>query len=51
MGCMVKGLEFKSQQGQYFSSLHVIHTGSDADAASHSMGTGGYFPASQAAKV
>jgi hypothetical protein len=39
-----RGAEFESRQGQEFSPLHVVQTGSGAHQASYPMGTGGYFP-------
>jgi N-acetyl-anhydromuramyl-L-alanine amidase AmpD len=35
--------EFKSRQGQNFSSLHIIQTSSEAHPASYPMGTGSSF--------
>jgi hypothetical protein len=41
--------EFDSRQGQDFSLLHSVQTGSGAHTASCTMGTGGSFPGGKAA--
>jgi hypothetical protein len=41
--------EFESQQGQEFSPLHVVQTGSKAHLASYPMGNWGSFPGGKAA--
>jgi hypothetical protein len=42
--------EFESRQGQEFSFLYVIQTGSGAYPASYPMENGGSFPGSKAAR-
>jgi hypothetical protein len=39
-----EGLQFKSRQGQDFTSLHVVQTGSGAHPSFYSVGTRGSFP-------
>jgi hypothetical protein len=46
-----EGLEFKSQQGQELSLLHIVQTGSGAHPASYLMGTRGSVPRDKAAGV
>jgi hypothetical protein len=41
--------EFESRQGQDFSSLHSVQTGSGARPASYPTGIGGSFPGGKAA--
>jgi hypothetical protein len=41
---MIEGLEFESREGQEFSLLHVVQTGSRTHPASYPMGTGDSFP-------
>jgi hypothetical protein len=43
-GWTADDLGLDSGQGQYFSALHVIQTGSGAHPAYYPMGTGGDFP-------
>jgi hypothetical protein len=51
MGRTTEGSEFESRQGQEFSLLHVVQTGSGVPPTSHPMGTGGSFPGGKAAGV
>jgi hypothetical protein len=39
-----EGSEFESRQGDEFSLLHIVHTGSGVHPTSYKMGTGGSFP-------
>jgi hypothetical protein len=48
---MTKGSEFESRQGQAFSVLHVVQTGSGAHEASYPMGNEGSFFGSKAARA
>jgi hypothetical protein len=41
MGWTAEGTELESQEGQDFSPLHAVQTGSGAHPASYPMGTGG----------
>jgi hypothetical protein len=41
MGWTAEGLEFESWQGQEFSLLHIVHTGSGTHLASYPMGAEG----------
>jgi hypothetical protein len=43
-GWTTEGSEFESRQGQEFSLLHVVQTGSEVHTASYPMGTGALFP-------
>jgi hypothetical protein len=45
------GLEFESRQGQEFSLLHVVQTGSGAHTAFSPMGIGGSFPWGKASEA
>jgi hypothetical protein len=48
MGWMTEGLEFKSRQGQEFSLLHAVQTGSGVHPTSYPIGTGGSFSGGKA---
>jgi hypothetical protein len=48
-GWTTEGSEFESRQGQEFSLLHVVQTGSAAHPALYPMGTRGSFPGGKAA--
>jgi hypothetical protein len=51
MGWMAEGSKFESWEGQEFSLLHVIQTGSGAHPASYPIGMGGSFPGGKEAGV
>jgi hypothetical protein len=48
-GLDTEGSEFECQEGQEFSLLHVVLTGSAAHRISYPKGTGGPFPGGKAA--
>jgi hypothetical protein len=48
-GWTIEGSEFKSQQDQEFSLLHVVQIGCGVHPTSYPMGTGGSFPGGKAA--
>jgi hypothetical protein len=43
------GREFESRQGQNFSLLHIVQTGSGVHPTSYKMSTGGFFPGGKVA--
>jgi hypothetical protein len=49
MGWRTKRSEFESRQGQEFSLLHIIQTGSGVHPTSYPMGTRSFFPGSNVA--
>jgi hypothetical protein len=48
-GWATEGSEFECRQGQEFSLLQVVQTGSEVHPTSYTMGTGGSFPGVKAA--
>jgi hypothetical protein len=51
MGWKTEGSEFETPEGQEFSVLYVVQTGSGAHPASYTMGNGGYFSGGKAAEA
>jgi hypothetical protein len=50
-GWTIEGSGFESREGQEFSLLHVVHTGSGVHPASYPLDTGGPFPGGKAAEA
>jgi hypothetical protein len=44
MGWTTERLQFESREGQEFSLLHIVQTGSGVNPTSYTMGTVGSFP-------
>jgi hypothetical protein len=51
MGWTIEKSEFEFWEGQEFSLLHVIQTGSGVYPTTYPMGTGGSFPGGKAASA